>query len=129
MGNGDPSAFLERKPAAKRLEAVRGLISNDVVGGAGMGEEPASLVTGSGTYAENVGGGISNDESVGVDSTCSGVLKSARVPFSLSSRQRTPRLVFDGDVGLFFAGENCTPFLTATIFLRRGEAFMGEEVR
>ena len=106
VGIGDPSAFFERKPAAKRLDAVRGLVSRDDVGGAGMGEEPASLATGSGTYPENVGGGMSNEELVGVDSTCSGVLKSASVPFSLSSRQRTPRLAFDGDVDLFFTGEN-----------------------
>ena len=107
MGIGDPSDFFDRKPAAKRLDAERGLMSMDVVGGAGMGEDPASWTTGSGTYAENVGGGgISIEELVGVDSMCSGVLKSARVPFSLSSRQRTPRLAFDGDVGLFLVGEN-----------------------
>ena len=106
MGIGDPSDFFERKPAAKRLDAVRGLMSSEVVGGAGMGEEPASLTSGAGAYGENVGGGMSNDEPVGVDSTCSGVLKSARVPFSLSSRQRTPRFDFVGEVGLFLAGEN-----------------------
>ena len=106
MGIGDPSDFFERKPAAKRLDAVRGLMSSEVVGGAGMGEEPASLISGAGEYEVNVGGAMSNDELVGVDSTCSGVLKSARVPFSLSSRQRTPRLDFDGEVGLFLAGEN-----------------------
>lgn len=80
-------------------------MSKDVVGGAGMGEEPESLASGAGAYALNVGGGKSNEELVGVDSTCSGVLKSARVPFSLSSRHRTPRLAFDGEVGLFLAGE------------------------
>lgn len=106
MGIGDPSAFLERKPAAKRLEADRDLMSMDVVGGTGIGDEPP-WGTGSGTYAEKVGGGgISIEELVGVDSICSGVLKSASVPFSLSSRHRTPRLAFDGDVGLFLAGEN-----------------------
>ena len=49
MGIGDPSDFLERKPAAKRLDAERGLMSKEVVGGAGIGDDPASVETGSGT--------------------------------------------------------------------------------
>jgi hypothetical protein len=57
---------------------------------------------------------------------CSGVIwNSTRVPFSVSSRHRTPRFL-DGD--FFFIGENWTPFLTPPIFRRRGEAFIGEEV-
>lgn len=46
---GEPSDFFVRKPAAKRLDPERGLTSMEVVGGAGIGEEPASLLTGSGT--------------------------------------------------------------------------------
>jgi hypothetical protein len=90
---GEPSDFFVKKPAAKRL--VRGLISKDVVGGAGIGDEPGSEAAGAEMGAEKVGGGASTEELVGVDPTWSGVLwKSAKVPFSLSSRQRTPRLAF-----------------------------------
>jgi hypothetical protein len=69
---GEPSDFFVKKPAAKRLD--RGLISRDVVGGAGIGEEPGSEVTGAEMGAEKVGGGASIDELVGVDPTWSGVL-------------------------------------------------------
>jgi hypothetical protein len=125
---GEPSDFFVKKPAAKRL--ARGLISNDVVGGAGIGDEPGSEAAGAEMGAEKVGGGASIEELVGVDPTWSGVLwKSARVPFSLSSRQRTPRLVFWGDDGFFFTGENWMPFLTVTVFLRRGEPLIGVPVR
>jgi hypothetical protein len=124
-GAGEPSDFLERAPRAKRPERLR---SMDAFGGDGRGDEPCGSDGGSGIGAEKVGGGMSMDDVVGVDSKCSGVFwNSARVPFSVSSRHRTPRFDFDGD--FFFAGEYCTPFFTAIIFLRRGDAFIGDDVR
>jgi hypothetical protein len=67
---------------------------------------------------------------VGVPATCCGVAEnSARVPFSVSSFQRTPRLVLEGDF-FFFIGENWTPdCLTLPINFRRGDDFIGDEVR
>jgi hypothetical protein len=124
-GTGEPSDRLERAPTANRDEPLR---STDAFGGDGMGEDPLASSACAGMGAEKVGGDSSIEEVVGVPSTCSGVFwNSARVPFSVSSLQRTPRLVFDGD--LFLIGENWTPFFTPPIFLLRGDDFTGDELR
>jgi hypothetical protein len=124
-GAGEPSDRLERAPIANREELLR---STDTFGGEGIGEDPLASNVGIGIEEENGGGGSGNstDEVVGVLCTCSGVFwNSARVPFSVSSLQRTPRLLLDGD--FFLIGENWTPFFTPPIFRRRGEDFMGDE--
>jgi hypothetical protein len=69
-GAGDPSAFFDSAPRAKRPARLR---STDAFGGEGMGDDPfwsgADTVMG----IEYVGVGISTDDAVGVVSTCSGV--------------------------------------------------------
>jgi hypothetical protein len=123
-GGGEPSDFLERKPAWKRF--AFGLSSIDGSGAAGVGEEPSeSFETSPARYAGRLGSTtlLSKDEISGVESIFWGVFsKSAKAPDSVSSRHRTLR--FDGD---FFFGVNEMPFFTITAFLRLGDDFMGEE--
>lgn len=123
-GAGDPSDFFESAPRAKRPDRFK---STDAFGGDGIGDDSYCSGDGAVMGAENVGGGMSIEEVVGV-SMCSGVFwNSASVPFSVSSRHRTPRFDLDGD--FFLIGENCTPFFTAIIFFRRGDPFIGDDVR
>jgi hypothetical protein len=101
---GDPSERLESAPTAKRDEPFK---STEALGGVGIGEEPPlpSYVAIGMDVVGYAGGDLPMAGFVGVPARCSGVFwNSARVPFSVSSLQRTPRLVFDGV--FFFIGEN-----------------------
>lgn len=118
--SGDPSDRLDRKPAWNRLE--RGLMSIEGSGGVGTGDElPCrDLVN------ERVGGS-SVEEASGVEWMARGVAwNSARVPFSVSSFQRTP--LFNPFAGDIFFGVKVTPFLAPPIFRRLGDAFNGEDM-
>lgn len=121
---GEPSDFLERNPAWKRLLFDRR--SKDGCGAFGIGDDPAeSLFTSAARYDGMEGKIIlpSPDETSGVESVFCGVFsKSARAPDSVSSRHRT--LLFEGD---FFFGVKEIPFLPTAALRRLGEAFMGEE--
>ena len=103
------------------------------IGGAEMGEESFESVGMSGTGR---GGGIigatpaavdSDEDASGVESIFLGVFSnSASVPSSVSSRQRTPRLVpFNG---VLFFGVKDTLFFPTPTFRRFGEAFAGVEL-
>lgn len=97
---GEPSERLESAPSANRDEPLR---STEAFGGVGIGEEPPESYVGTGIPVENIGGGLAGF--AGELWRGSGVFwNSARVPFSVSSLQRTPRLALDGD--FFLAGEN-----------------------
>ena len=121
---GEPSDFLDKKPVRNLLE--RGLMSREASGGIGMGEE--LFESGTGMRLDSTGGGNSTEELVGVDSIGCGVAwNSARVPSSVSSLHRTPRL--RPLIGDFFLGVNWIPFFATPSFRLLGDAFTGEEVR
>ena len=129
-GGGDPSDFFVRKPALNRL--CLGFDSSDGMGGAGMGEEPVkskpSTACSNGALmvvSEDWWTGDSENDASDLSSVrCGDFSNSASVPWSVSSRHRTPH--FSSLPGDFFFGVNDTPFLTAAAFRRLGEDRAGE---